>query len=77
MEGGAIFPSHFNDAGQFRRAEGLFVFFAAGHGAASVALFGILMCFSFEVSVRLAISLRNQYKFLAYFRRVFGLIFMV
>ena len=37
VEGGAIFPSHFNDAGQFRRAEGLFVFAAVGHGAASVA----------------------------------------
>ena len=35
------------------------------------------MCFSFEVSLSLAISLRNQYRFLAYFRRVFGLTFMV
>ena len=37
LKGGAIFPSHFNDAGQLRRAEGLIFLFAAGHGAGSVA----------------------------------------
>ena len=72
-----ILPSHFNDAGQFRRAEGLFVFVSVGHVAVSVVGFGVLLRFSSVLSVRLAISLRSQYRFFAYFCRVFGLIFMV